>query len=133
MSRRLINRQVQGDEPEGLDGHPYDAQHRGSEQAVPKVCIINARAIVALFAGAAQDGEDADRGGSASTRGSMFQFGPHHSSSAVRGQMAVLHRGPDKAIEHIVSVKEKNGLRITSIGTSGPTLEDVFVKLCEVP
>lgn len=40
---------------------------------------------------------------------------------------------PDKAIEHIVSVKEKNGLRITSICTSGPTLEDVFVKLCEVP
>ena len=40
---------------------------------------------------------------------------------------------PDKAIEHIVEVKEKMDLKIVSIGTSGPTLEDVFVKLCEVP
>lgn len=40
---------------------------------------------------------------------------------------------PDKAIEHIVKVKEAQGLRILSISTSGPTLEDVFVKLCEVP
>ncbi len=40
---------------------------------------------------------------------------------------------PDKAIEQIVKVKETQGLRILSISTSGPTLEDVFVKLCEVP
>ena len=40
---------------------------------------------------------------------------------------------PDKAIEHIVKVKEKMDLKIISIGTTGPTLEDVFVKLCEVP
>jgi ABC-2 type transport system ATP-binding protein len=40
---------------------------------------------------------------------------------------------PDKAIEHIVKVKEQMDLKIVSIGTTGPTLEDVFVKLCEVP
>jgi ABC-2 type transport system ATP-binding protein len=40
---------------------------------------------------------------------------------------------PDKAIEHIVKVKERQGLKILSLSTSGPTLEDVFVKLCEVP
>jgi ABC-2 type transport system ATP-binding protein len=40
---------------------------------------------------------------------------------------------PDKAIEHIVRVKEKEGLKIISLSISGPTLEDVFVKLCEVP
>ena len=40
---------------------------------------------------------------------------------------------PDKAIESIVKVKEAQGLKILSMSTSGPTLEDVFVKLCEVP
>jgi ABC-2 type transport system ATP-binding protein len=39
---------------------------------------------------------------------------------------------PDQAIEHIVRVKEQRGLKILTLGTSGPTLEDVFVKLCEV-
>ena len=39
---------------------------------------------------------------------------------------------PDKAIEQIVKVKERQGLKILSMSTSGPTLEDVFVKLCEV-
>ncbi|MFA5314067.1 MAG: ABC transporter ATP-binding protein [Methanomassiliicoccales archaeon] len=38
----------------------------------------------------------------------------------------------DKAIEQIVKVKEAQGLKILSMSTSGPTLEDVFVKLCEV-
>jgi ABC-2 type transport system ATP-binding protein len=40
---------------------------------------------------------------------------------------------PDKAIEQIVKVKEARGLKVLSLTTSGPTLEDVFVKLCEVP
>ena len=40
---------------------------------------------------------------------------------------------PDKAVEHIVKVKEAKDLKIISIGTTGPTLEDVFVKLCEAP
>jgi ABC-2 type transport system ATP-binding protein len=40
---------------------------------------------------------------------------------------------PDKAVEHIVRVKEEKDLKIISIGTTGPTLEDVFVKLCEAP
>ena len=40
---------------------------------------------------------------------------------------------PDKAIEKIVKVKEAQGLKILSMSTTGPTLEDVFVKLCEVP
>jgi len=40
---------------------------------------------------------------------------------------------PDKAIEHIVKVREKQDLKIISLSISGPTLEDVFVKLCEVP
>ena len=39
---------------------------------------------------------------------------------------------PDQAIEHIVRVKERQGLKILSMGTTGPTLEDVFVRLCEV-
>jgi len=39
---------------------------------------------------------------------------------------------PDKAIEQIMRVKEREGLKILSITTAGPTLEDVFVKLCEV-
>ncbi len=39
---------------------------------------------------------------------------------------------PDQAIEHIVRVKEQRGLKILTISTTGPTLEDVFVRLCEV-
>ena len=39
---------------------------------------------------------------------------------------------PNKAIEQIMRVKEREGLKILSITTAGPTLEDVFVKLCEV-
>ncbi len=40
---------------------------------------------------------------------------------------------PDKAIEQIVRIKEARGVKILSLSTSGPTLEDVFIKLCEVP
>jgi len=40
---------------------------------------------------------------------------------------------PDMAIEHLVMIKRREGLRIISLATSGPSLEDVFVKLCEVP
>jgi ABC-2 type transport system ATP-binding protein len=40
---------------------------------------------------------------------------------------------PDKAIEHIVKVRERQDLKIVSLSITGPTLEDVFVKLCEVP
>ncbi|MCU0861801.1 MAG: ABC transporter ATP-binding protein [Methanomassiliicoccales archaeon] len=40
---------------------------------------------------------------------------------------------PDKALETILAVKEREGLRVLSIATCGPSLEDVFVKICEVP
>lgn len=39
----------------------------------------------------------------------------------------------DKALESILAIKEREGLRVLSIATCGPTLEDVFVKICEVP
>lgn len=38
---------------------------------------------------------------------------------------------PDQAIERIMAIKEEKGLRIVSMTTLGPTLEDVFVKLTE--
>jgi ABC-2 type transport system ATP-binding protein len=38
---------------------------------------------------------------------------------------------PDKVIGKIMAIREEKGLRITSVTTLGPTLEDVFVKLTE--
>jgi len=38
---------------------------------------------------------------------------------------------PDEAIRHIVRVAEKEGLRIVSLCTQGPSLEDVFLRLTE--
>jgi len=38
---------------------------------------------------------------------------------------------PDKVIEHIMEIKEEKNLKILSLATLGPTLEDVFVKLTE--
>lgn len=38
---------------------------------------------------------------------------------------------PDKAIRHIVGIAEKEGLRIVSLCTQGPSLEDVFLRLTE--
>ena len=38
---------------------------------------------------------------------------------------------PNQAIERIMAIKEEKGLRIISMTTLGPTLEDVFVKLTE--
>ncbi|MGD1060000.1 MAG: ATP-binding cassette domain-containing protein [Methanomassiliicoccales archaeon] len=38
---------------------------------------------------------------------------------------------PDEAIERIIAIKEKKGLKIISMATLGPSLEDVFVKLTE--
>lgn len=36
---------------------------------------------------------------------------------------------PDKAVKHVVALAEKKGLRIISITTCGPSLEEAFVKL----
>ncbi len=35
----------------------------------------------------------------------------------------------DRAVKHVAGVAERNGLKIISLRTSGPTLEDVFVEL----
>jgi len=36
---------------------------------------------------------------------------------------------PDKVVKHVVALAEKNGLRIISITTCGPSLEEAFVRL----
>jgi ABC-2 type transport system ATP-binding protein len=38
---------------------------------------------------------------------------------------------PDEAIERIMAIKEERGLKVISMATLGPSLEDVFVKLTE--
>jgi len=36
---------------------------------------------------------------------------------------------PDRTVKHVVSLAEKNGLRILSMTTCGPSLEEAFIKL----
>ena len=48
-------------------------------------------------------------------------------------KLRLLTEDPEAIIEYLMGFRKEHGLRIVSLSTAGLSLEDVFVKLCEVP
>jgi len=138
MSRRLIVEKVKEMNNSGstviLTTHNIEEANRLCQ----RVCIINKGAIVAI------DSPERLRRTTEKIQVVEVSFDRKVepdwfiSESITRAEMCnerwrFYTEDPDRAIEHIMKVKEGRGLKVLALSTSGPTLEDVFVKLCEVP
>ena len=138
MSRRLIIDKVKEMNQKGSTVILTTHNIEEANKLCQRVCIINKGAIVAIdsperLRKTAEKMQIVEVGFDKKVDAAWFSSGIITRSVQCGDKWQFYTEDPDKAIEHIVSVKEKNGLKITSIGTTGPTLEDVFVKLCEVP
>jgi ABC-2 type transport system ATP-binding protein len=138
MSRRLIIDKVKEMNQKGSTVILTTHNIEEANKLCQRVCIINKGAIVAI--------DSPERLRRTAEKMQVLEVGFNKKIDAAWFISASITRleqcgdkwhfyteDPDKAIEDIVKVKEEMDLKIVSIGTTGPTLEDVFVKLCEVP
>jgi ABC-2 type transport system ATP-binding protein len=138
MSRRLIVDKVKEMNQKGstviLTTHNIEEASRLCQ----RVCIINKGSIVAIdtperLRRTAEKMQIVEVSFSKKIETAWFSSDLITRSEQCGDKWHFYTEDPDKAIEHIVKVKEKQGLKIISLSISGPTLEDVFVKICEVP
>jgi len=109
-----------------------------ANQLCQRVCIINKGGIVAIdsperLRKAAEKMQTVEVAFDRTVDPAVF-ISPFITKAEMCGdKWRVWTEDPDRVIVYLVQLKEREGLRILSMNTSGPSLEDVFVKLCEVP
>jgi len=138
MSRRLIVDKVKEMNQNGstviLTTHNIEEANRLCQ----RVCIVNKGAIVAIdsperLRKTTEKMQTVEVSFDRKVEQAWFLSGCISRAEPCNEKWRFYTEDPDKAIEQIVKVKEARGLKILSLTTSGPSLEDVFVKLCEVP
>ncbi len=138
MSRRLIIDKVKEMNQKGSTVILTTHNIEEANKLCQRVCIINKGAIVAIdsperLRRTAEKMQIIEVSFSKKIDAAWFNSDIITRSEQCGDKWHFYTEDPDKAIEHIVKIKEKMDLKIISMGTTGPTLEDVFVKLCEVP
>jgi ABC-2 type transport system ATP-binding protein len=138
MSRRLIIDKVKEMNQKGSTVILTTHNIEEANKLCQRVCIINKGAIVAIdsperLRRTAEKMQIVEVGFNKKIEIAWFNSASITRLEQCGDKWHFYTEDPDKAIEDIVKVKETMGLKIVSIGTTGPTLEDVFVKLCEVP
>jgi ABC-2 type transport system ATP-binding protein len=138
MSRRLIIDKVKEMNQKGSTVILTTHNIEEANKLCQRVCIINKGEIVAIdsperLRRTAEKMQIVEVGFNKKIEAAWFRS--EHITRVVQcgDKWQFYTEDPDKAIRDIVTINEKMDLKIASISTTGPTLEDVFVKLCEVP
>ena len=138
MSRRLIVDKVKQINAKGstiiLTTHNIEEANR----LCKRVCIINRGRIVAIdsperLRRTAEKMQVLEVAFDRKIEPSWFLSGEITKAEECGDKWRFYTEDPDKALEQIVRVKQEMGVKVVSLSTAGPTLEDVFVQLCEVP
>ena len=137
MSRRLIVDKVKEMNRNGSTVILTTHNIEEANKLCQRVCIVNKGSIVAIdspehLRRTTEGLQIVEVGFLGKVEGSWFLSAHISRAEQCQDKWQFYTEDPDQAIEHIVRVKEQRGLKILTLGTSGPTLEDVFVKLCEV-
>ncbi len=136
QSRRVIVDLVKRTNSEGgtvvLTTHNIEEANRLCQ----RVCIINKGRIVAIEAPeklrrAYESIQTVEVAFDRMVSATPFTTGHISKAEASGDKWRLSTDDPDEVIRHIVRFAEKEGLRIVSLSTLGPSLEDVFLKLTE--
>jgi ABC-2 type transport system ATP-binding protein len=138
MSRRLIVGKVKDMNLKGTTVILTTHNIEEANQLCQRVCIINKGGIVAIdsperLRKAAEKMQTVEVAFDRQVDPASFASQFITKAEMCGDKWRVWTEDPDSAIMHLVHLKEREGLRILSMTTSGPSLEDVFVKLCEAP
>lgn len=136
QSRRVITELVKKTNAEGstivLTTHNIEEANRLCQ----RVCIINKGRIAAIEAPeklcrAYESIQTVEVAFDGKVDGASFAAGHVTRAEASGDKWRLLTDNPDEAIKHIMKIAERERLKIISLSTVGPSLEDVFVRLTE--
>ncbi|MEM0449309.1 MAG: ABC transporter ATP-binding protein [Methanomassiliicoccales archaeon] len=137
MSRRLIIEKVKEMNKEGtsvlLTTHNIEEANRLCQ----RVCIINKGKIAAIdtpekLKKTMEKSQTIELAFDRNVEPSVFLCHCIHKAETCGDKCKLWVGDLDQALDHIMEIKKREGFRILNLETCGPTLEDVFVKLCEV-
>ena len=137
MSRRLIVGKVKEMNLKGTTVILTTHNIEEANQLCQRVCIINKGRIIAIdsperLRRAAEKMQTVEVAFDRNVDPASF-VSPFITKAEMCGdKWRVWTENPDMAIMHLVHLREREGLKILAMTTSGPSLEDVFVQLCEV-